>query len=1301
MSKAIQPDFKSIFESAPGLNLVLLPDFTIEAVSDAYLLATMTIRKNIIGHHLFEIFPDNPADSDATGVSNLRFSLNYVLQHKASHIMAVQKYDIRRPDGTFEQRYWSPINKPVLDSGNEVVYIIHRVEDVTEFMLAKKDQAEKEGLASLLQKQVNEMEIEIYNRAQEIQQINQQLLNEIEERRMAENRLIEINRELDNKVLGRANEILKSKNALFETFERITDAFVALDKNWCYTYVNAKAEQIFNKPHGYLIGKHIWTEFPEGIDQTFYRAYYRAMEEQQYIHVEEYYSPYDLWFENHIYPSAEGLSIFFRDITAKKKAEETLKENNRFIESIINASPDIIYIYDIEERKNIYANDGIELNLGYTDAEIKDMDDKIISTLMHPEDFKFYISNTFPRYATVADKETITHEYRIKDKKGNWHWLSCKESVFLRKPDGTPKQIFGIATDISEQKKAEKNLIEKEMQLRLFIENSPAALAMFDKDMKYIMVSKRYLIDYKLVDKPIIGKSHYELFPELPQRWKYIHQRCLSGAIEKNEEEPFLRQDGNTDWVRWEIHPWHKTSGEIGGIILFSEVITERKKAEEAITLLTKEKEITLNRISDGVISFDNEWHYTFLNNAALAENPLTREITLGKKILEVHPELEGTRMWELFRQAMQTKKVMEAENFYEPYGIWIHAKFYPSEDGLTIFYKNITEQKKSERNLQEAHQRLAHHLHNSPLAVIEWDKNFIIQTWSPQAENIFGWSETEVMGKHFNEFHLVFEEDAPVTGIIAQELMTGAVDQNNIINRNNTKAGEVIYCQWFNSVLKDEKGNVNSILSLVLDITEQKKAEKEILNEKNLSNSIINSLPGIFYLYNKKGKFLRWNKNFEVVTGYSANEISKMHPLDFFDTDEKKLLSEKINNVFIAGEDAVEADFFTKAKGKIPYFFTGRTHDYKNEICLLGVGIDISERKNAEKALSESVNRLRLILETEPECVKVLGPKGELLSMNPAGLAMIEADKEEQVIGHKIIHLVNQKYRAAFKKLTKEVFNGKSGRLEFEMTGLKGTQRWLETHAVPMKDTNGKIISLLGVTRNVTERKKFEDQIQKSLKEVRELTAHLQSIREEERKHIGREIHDELGQQLTAVKMDVAWIDKKIPAKDTAIKTKIKNTIHLLDSSNLSIRKILSELRSGILEHQTLVEALKWQGIQFTENTGIPLTFKSSEPDFKLEESTVACIFRVYQEALTNITRYAEAQNVNAALSAKENFIVLMVEDDGKGFSPSLLDQKKSFGILGMKERVLSLNGRFKLASAKGKGTKIVISLPFETERK
>jgi signal transduction histidine kinase len=233
------------------------------------------------------------------------------------------------------------------------------------------------------------------------------------------------------------------------------------------------------------------------------------------------------------------------------------------------------------------------------------------------------------------------------------------------------------------------------------------------------------------------------------------------------------------------------------------------------------------------------------------------------------------------------------------------------------------------------------------------------------------------------------------------------------------------------------------------------------------------------------------------------------------------------------------------------------------------------------------------------------------------------------------------------------------------------------------------------GLGIDFSERTKAQQKIKETTEQLRQLTTHLQTVREEERKRIGREIHDELGQQLTAIKMDIAWIDKKIPEETVLIKSKLKNVIGLLDGSNKSIRRILSELRPGILDDRGLLEAIKWLGRQLTANTGIQVQFTSNETDLKSPEPIATCIFRVYQEALTNIMRYADATNVQASLNIVSDNIRVNIQDDGRGFDPASVQSNKSFGILGMKERVLSLGGTFELISSPGNGTKISICLP------
>jgi len=172
------PDYRLLFEAAPGPYLILTPDLVIAAVNEAYLRATMTRREEIVGRGLFDVFPDNPDDPAATGVRNLRVSLDRVRERRAPDTMAVQKYDIRRPEsagGGFEERFWSPTNVPVFDAHKQLVYIIHHVEDVTEFVRLKRLETERDKLTDELRSRAEKMEAEVYLRAQEVAEAGRQL----------------------------------------------------------------------------------------------------------------------------------------------------------------------------------------------------------------------------------------------------------------------------------------------------------------------------------------------------------------------------------------------------------------------------------------------------------------------------------------------------------------------------------------------------------------------------------------------------------------------------------------------------------------------------------------------------------------------------------------------------------------------------------------------------------------------------------------------------------------------------------------------------------------------------------------------------------------------------------------------------------------------------------------------------------------------------------------------------------------------------------------------------------------------
>lgn len=253
------------------------------------------------------------------------------------------------------------------------------------------------------------------------------------------------------------------------------------------------------------------------------------------------------------------------------------------------------------------------------------------------------------------------------------------------------------------------------------------------------------------------------------------------------------------------------------------------------------------------------------------------------------------------------------------------------------------------------------------------------------------------------------------------------------------------------------------------------KQVEEIVSLDRDINEGLMGALPGIFYVLDTSGRFLKWNRQLENVLHYSNDEIARSRALDFFAGTDRQLIENNIRKVFTVGETAVEAELVAKDGTRIPYYFTGRSVQHDGEPVLVGMGIDVSERKNAEQQLVASEMQLRAIFEAEPECVKLMSEDGTVLQMNPAGLRMLEADSPEKIIGHKAIGIIAPSYRKQFAALMRRVFAGESASLEFEVIGLKGTRRWLETYEVPMRDAQGRITSMLGITRDITGRKQIE----------------------------------------------------------------------------------------------------------------------------------------------------------------------------------------------------------------------------------
>jgi PAS domain S-box-containing protein len=1129
---------------------------------------------------------------------------------------------------------------------------------------------------------------------------------------------------------------------LTDVFERIYDAFIALDGEWRFTYVNKKAGEIFAKEPSTLIGQLIWDQFEEGSERPLYNTFRKAMKTQEHIHLEQFFPPFERWFEINVYPSPAALSVFFRDITARKKNDE----QKALVVSIVNFSDDAIISKTLDGTVTSW-NMGAARLFGYKNEEIigqpvkklipthlHSEEDSIIGKIAHGEVVYHYETErvrsdgtVFPVSLTVSPiKDTegringastilrdITMQKKSEQKilKANrlYNFLSSIDHMMVRTRDKLSlyHDICDIAVNVGQFRMAWIGLVDDSGDAVVpvvFAGEERGYLA----NIKRILTANvpegrgptgtavregRVIVCYDVETDPILAPWRSEALSRgyrssiaLPiRKFGKIIGVFTVYAAEKNffdvEETALLTEAAN----------------DIGFALEVMDKEEQRKKAEEALAVSERRYQ-TLAEISPvGIFHADATGYTTYVNHAWCRMSGVSFEKAIGYGWLDaVHPEdkISLLRDWE--NTTREQRISIYEYRFVRPDGsiTWVIGQVSPERDendriiGYVGTITDITERKKSEQEIIYANQLLERAEQQAGLGSWEFDLVRNTVRWSRQMFRIFG-REQQSGPPTFEEFlSLVHEEDRHQIreAFIGMQKSEATVPK---IFRTNPEKLPLKYFMpsWFAE--KDSTGRTIKFSGTAFDITAQKESEEMLLREQKFTESFINSVPGILYLYDEEGNFLRWNWNFEIVSGYSPGEIAGMKPLDFFDRDEQELVGERIRRVFATGVSEVEAHFFTKSGQKIPYYFNGRRIVLDGRPSLIGMGIDISELKNARDALAERERRYRQTLDQMMEGVQIYDFNWYCVYTNDAAVRQGPYTRE-QILNRTLLENYPGIEHTELYGIFEECKTKRIARhIEYEFEFPDRSKKWFELSIQPNPE------GLFILSMDISDRKLAEHQLQQAAEQLRRLTVHQQTALEEERKRISREIHDELGQQLTAIKMDIAWIDKKTQDPDSIIKSKLRNVIALLDGSNRSIRKILTELRMGVLDNHELAEALDAHGHQFTRLTGIPVQFRSDDTIRNVNEEVTACLYRAFQEALTNVTKYAEAKHVVSSLSRERDSIVLTIEDDGKGFDPNALQNKESFGILGMRERVASLQGEVVIESRPGKGTSIRISIP------
>jgi two-component system sensor histidine kinase UhpB len=259
---------------------------------------------------------------------------------------------------------------------------------------------------------------------------------------------------------------------------------------------------------------------------------------------------------------------------------------------------------------------------------------------------------------------------------------------------------------------------------------------------------------------------------------------------------------------------------------------------------------------------------------------------------------------------------------------------------------------------------------------------------------------------------------------------------------------------------------------------------------------------------------------------------------------------------------------------------------------------------------------------------------------------------------------------------------------IEFRVVRPDGSIRWIRDRAFPIMDDSGRCYRVAGIVEDITERKAARDQL-------RALAARLQTVREDERTRAAREIHDELGQALTAVKLEFTALLRDLPARDGRCSQRSQSILNLLDETIQSIRRIATELRPGILDDLGLAAAVEWLAEEFEARTGTKVQVTLPRADIAMDREHATALFRILQETLTNVARHAGATLVSVRLSEADGILTLEVHDNGHGIAAEQLSAHASLGILGMRERALLLGGELLISGAPGRGTTVSVRIP------
>lgn len=839
-------------------------------------------------------------------------------------------------------------------------------------------------------------------------------------------------------------------------------------------------------------------------------------------------------------------------------------------------------------------------------------------------------------------------------------------------------------------------------------------------------------------------------------------RRCLEAGSPIDEEITLDLQSGRRIF-QTTLTPLFDNSGHIGRILCISCDITERKQAEQQIGFMN----FTLDQLHETVFLVDPQagFRFRYVNDRACQSLGYSRDELLSMTVPDIDPYVDLVAAQKIKEQLSQ-QLFTRFETFHRTKGGHIFPVEISASEleydgqlmGLSVV-RDITERKHMEmerlshlryfenmdrvnRAVQGSNdlETVTNNVLDTVLSLFDCDRAFLIDPCDPEADSWrvpFERTRPEYPGalalgavmpmseKDATTFRIMLDSDGPVTygsgnqHPLPKEISEQFGFKSLMSMAVHPKGSKPWYfgihqCSRVRVWTPDEKKLLQEIGRRLADGLSSLLAYRDIQEREQKFRTLAESLPDYIARYDLQARKTYANPKLEQLLGTGAEAWLGKTPREIYPDGELDEYQAKLEDVIKTGKfdemEKIEPDG-NGGWRYIHYIRFVAEHGPNGEIVgALAIGRDVTRKRQLELELIRREQEYRTLAENSPDVIVRYDRDCRRTYVNQA-YKVSTGDMEAEVLGKPPLEywrLASPEAREYTEILQRVMKTRAQKRIEVQLVDATGMRRYFSMHLVPEFDQNSEVVSILSVSIDMTDLKiaeqRREETSRQAKRQLREFSAHLQAVREEEKAFMAREIHDNLGGTLTALKMDLNWLLDELSANKeaTSVLNHVESMSQLLDNAAVVTRRVITDLRPTILDDFGLLAALEWQAEQFQKRTGIQCRVACYENNpYELDKTQTINLFRIFQESLTNVARHSGASKVEVKLQHENQKIIMTINDNGCGLRGEHIASPTSYGMLGMRERTKQLGGRINFYSPPGGGFSVTVMLPRFTDHK